>query len=125
MHGQKTIDLYLNKVKAKQNGNLYYAKTLRIISDSTFVLNTYQIKNKKELRKSDFKEIDGKYIPITTGGTYTKSGMSYLFNYGRGRSVRVKGILKNNGNKIIILSDWENNTIEKKSVFKKVKSGMD
>lgn len=124
LRSQSTIGVYLNKDYSKDSDEKFQINKIRILSDSTFVLNFYSIETNEQFDNFNQKKSNGDYIPITKGGTYIKKDNYYIFNYGW-NNIEVKGYFKKNEKKIIIYTDWENNKVEKGIIYKKLKKEID
>lgn len=124
LRSQSTLGVYLNKDYSRDTGEKFQINKIRILSDSTFVLNFYSIETKEQFDNFNQKKSTRDYIPITKGGTYIKKDNYYIFNYGW-NNIEVKGYFKKNEKKIIIYTDWENNKVEKGIIYKKLKKEID
>ena len=125
INGQTTVDLYSYKCKTKNQGGLYLAETVRMLSDSTFVLNTYELESKKDLRQLFTGRSN--QIPYTSGGTYRIVGTIIEFSYSESISQKAKkyfitGKIEQDGNRILVHDNWKNEEIEKPKIFVKEKN---
>lgn len=128
INGQTTVDLYSYKCMTKNQSRLYITETMRLLSDSTFVINTYELESKKDLRQLYTGRSN--QIPYTSGGTYRIVGTVIEFSYSESISQNAKkyfvvGKIEQDGNRIVVNDDWKNEVIQQPKIFIKKKKNID